>query len=259
MIDPRGYNREAWDHQVRTGCKWTVPVGPEVIARARAGEIDVVLTPNRPVPSAWLGGLAGKDVLCLASGGGQQAPVFAAAGATVTLLDQSPAQLGRDREVAEREALAIELVEGDMADLSPFEDESFDLVFHPCSNCFVPDIHPVWRECYRVLRPGGRLLSGFTQPIAFCFDPDLEKEGTLVVKYGVPYSDVTSLTDEERRRYTDAHEPIVFGHTLEDQLGGQMRAGFVLVDLFEDRGEEGEALTRYLPGYMATLARKGSR
>ncbi len=93
--------------------------------------------------------------------------MLAAAGARVTVLDNSPRQLTQDRFVADREHLALQLVEGDMADLSQFASESFDLVFHPVSNCFVPDVRPIWREAFRVLRPGGRLVAGFLNPLVY--------------------------------------------------------------------------------------------
>jgi 2-polyprenyl-3-methyl-5-hydroxy-6-metoxy-1,4-benzoquinol methylase len=70
-------------------------------------------------------------VLCLASGGGQQGPILAAAGARVTVFDNSPQQLAQDRFVARREGLTLETVEGDMRDLSVFADVSFDLIVHP--------------------------------------------------------------------------------------------------------------------------------
>ena len=95
-----------------------MPVGPEEIARARRGDWSLVLTPTKPVPADWFPPLAGLDVLCLASGGGQQGPILAAAGANVTVFDNSPNQLAQDRLVADREGLAIETVQGDMADLS---------------------------------------------------------------------------------------------------------------------------------------------
>jgi len=92
----------------------------------------------------------------LASGGGQQVPILAAAGANVVSFDLSDAQLATDRMVAEREGLAIRFVRGDMADLSAFEDAGFDLIFHPASNVFVPDVCVVWRECFACCAPGGR-------------------------------------------------------------------------------------------------------
>jgi hypothetical protein len=85
-MDVRGYNQEAWDRQVESGNEWTVPVGPDVVEAARRGQWEVLLTETKPVPSAWFPEMAGAVVLCLASGGGQQAPVFAAAGAKVTVL-----------------------------------------------------------------------------------------------------------------------------------------------------------------------------
>lgn len=250
------YNRDAWDKQVEQKNRWSVPVGPADIAAARAGEWQIVLTPRRPVPRAWFPDLRDCEVLCLASGGGQQGPILAAAGARVTVFDASPAQLAQDRFVADREGLEIVTELGDMADLSRFAPESFDLIFHPCSNCFVPDIPPVWRGAFRVLRHGGALLSGFADPIVFAIDPDLERQGTVQLKYSIPYSDLTSLTDEERRRYTDKNEPLAFGHTLEQQIGGQLEAGFLLAGFYDDYSSEGEPLAKYLSAYHATRAVK---
>src|SRR5262249_2109595 len=117
-MDILSYNRHAWDRKVAEGDRWTIPVGPEVIAAARRGAWQVVLTPTRPVPREWFPALASLEVLCLASGGGQQSPVLAAAGASVTVLDNSPMQLAQDRLVADRDGLTIQTVQGDMADLS---------------------------------------------------------------------------------------------------------------------------------------------
>lgn len=256
-MDVRTYNREAWNRQVARGNEWTQPVSPEQIARARNGDWEVLLTPLKPVPRVWFPPLAGAKVLALASAGGQQGPILAAVGADVTVFDNSPAQLAQDRLVADREDLQIELVEGDMKNLSAFKDEQFDLVFHPCSNCFVPDVQPVWREVHRVLKRGGTLLAGFVNPVVFTLDPDLEAKGIVQMKYRIPYSDVTSLTDEERRHYTDKGEPLTFGHTLEDQIGGQIAAGFTLTGYFEDAWSEDKSpIHKYLSCYIATRAIK---
>ena len=254
-MDVRAYNRAAWDHAVQTGNRWTVPVGPAVIAAARHGEWSIVLTPSKPVPREWFPPLADLDLLCLASGGGQQGPVLAAAGARVTAFDNSPRQLGQDRMVAEREGLTIETVEGDMRDLSCFPDGRFGLIFHPCSNAFVPEVRPVWRECFRVLRPGGVLLAGVCNPVLFIFDDPRMEAGELIVRHSIPYSDLTHLTEAERRLYTDKNEPLVYGHTLEDQIGGQLDAGFVLTAMYED-AEPGKELSRVIPAFLATRAVK---
>lgn len=251
----REYNRGAWDREVERGNEWTVPVSKEVIAAARRGCWEVLLTETKPVPREWFPELRGLDLLCLASGGGQQAPVLAAAGAKVTVLDNSPKQLEQDRKVAERESLPLVTVEGDMANLSRFNDESFDLIFHPCSNLFVRDVRSVWKEAFRVLRTGGVLLAGFLNPVIFLFDSQLAEQGVLEVKHQLPYSDVDSLTEEERLRFIERGEPLEFGHNLEDQLGGQTGAGFAITAFYEDRHRT-HAAAKYTPTYIATRAIK---
>lgn len=254
-MDIRAYNRAAWDKKVVEGNPWTVPVSPEVVERARAGMFELFLTPTKPVPMNWFGELKGSSVLCLASGGGQQGPLLAAAGARVTVFDNSPSQLRQDRFVAEREGLEIETIEGDMADLSVMSDESFDLIVHPCSNCFVPEVRPVWRECFRVLRPGGVLLAGFTNPVRFVFDYEKLLEGKLEVRHSIPYSDLTQLSDAELKRLVlDETSPLTFAHTLTDQIGGQLDAGFLLSGMYEDgyAASREDPISRYLENFVAT-------
>jgi SAM-dependent methyltransferase len=249
------YNRRAWDRAVGES-EWTIPVGPEAIAAARRGEWQIVLTPTKPVPRTWFPQeLSGVRVLCLASGGGQQGPIIAAVGAAVTVFDNSPRQLEQDRMVAEREGLTIVTEQGDMADLTRFVNGSFDLIVHPVSNLFVPDVRPVWREAYRVLRAGGELLAGFCNPVMYLFDMALADEGVLEVRHKLPYSDLTHLSPQERQRYIDDLQPLEFGHSLEDQIGGQLDTGFVLTGFYEDVWP-GQALSEYMPHYMATRARK---
>jgi SAM-dependent methyltransferase len=255
-MDVPGYNREAWDRQVEDGNQWTVPVGPEVIEAARQGQWEVLLTDQKYVPREWFPEMAGADVLCLASGGGQQAPTFAAAGASVTVLDNSPRQLAQDRFVAEREALDLETAQGDMRDLSAFANESFDLVFHPVSNLFVPEVGPVWNEAIRVLRSGGVLLAGFLNPVVYIFDLELADDtGEVRVRYSLPYSDATSRTEEELGRQMERGEPLEFSHTLEEQIGGQIEAGFLISGFYEDRHRD-DPIAAFMPTFVATRAIK---
>jgi ubiquinone/menaquinone biosynthesis C-methylase UbiE len=205
----------------------------------------------------WLGNLEGKDVLCLASGGGQQAPLMAAAGARVVSFDLSDEQLAKDRFVAEREGLSLHCVQGNMADLSVFEPASFDLVFNPVSNVFVPDLRPVWRECYRVLRYGGALLAGFMNPSFFLFDHgEAERAGILVAKHTLPYSEMDlEQLGPGRRREIESGEAMEFSHSLEAQIGGQLEAGLTIVGFYEDWWEdEATPLNRLSPTSMATRA-----
>jgi SAM-dependent methyltransferase len=253
-MDIRAYNRAMWDKQVEYGNPWTIPVSPERVAAARRGEWSVLLTEMKPVPPHWFPpDLHGVEILCLACGGGQQGPVFAAAGAHVTVFDNSPRQLAQDRLVAEREKLEIVTVEGDMRDLSVFPDECFDLVFHPVSNIFVPDVRPVWREACRVLRQGGTLLAGFMNPAMFLFDYELAEKGDFTARYPLPF-DSTQIPEEDRKRLFSSDSPLEFSHSLSDQIGGQLQAGFVLVDLYED--VQNSQIGKWMPAYLATRAVK---
>lgn len=257
-MSTRLHNRAAWDRYVENGNPWTVPVSPELVASARQGKWDVLLTPTIPVPKDWFPSLEDCDLLCLASGGGQQGPILAAVGANVTVFDNSPLQLQRDRQVSERDNLPIKTIEGDMADLGVFDSEAFDLVFHPISNCFVPEILPVWREAHRVLRRGGTLLVGFVNPVLYLFDDeDVRASGELVVKCPIPYSDVDRLSEAQKAHYAAKGEAFEFGHTLENQIGGLLREGFVLTGFYEDRFPAGEhALSRYISTFCAARAMK---
>lgn len=257
-MDILNENKKLWDALVVNGNQWTKPVSAEEIARARKGDFSLVLTPSKPVPADWYPPLNGADVLLLAGGGGQQGPILSAAGANVTVFDNSPLQLKQDQLVAEREGLKIRTVEGDMQDLSVFANERFDFIFHPCSNCFSEKILPVWREAFRVLRPGGTIITGFTNPFAYLFDPELEKQGTLQLKFTMPYSDLTSITPEEREKYFPG-DPVNFAHSLEDQIGGQIAAGFSIIGFYEDRWGGTQAIDKYLPVFIATRALKPKR
>jgi SAM-dependent methyltransferase len=256
MDDIRAYNRDAWNREVKGGeNRWTIPVSHEAIEQAKQGEFSIVLTENIPVPRRWFPPLKGAEVLCLASGGGQQGPILAAVGAQVTVYDNSPAQLKQDQLVAAREALDLRTVEGDAADLSVFEDESFDLIVNPCSTVFMQAVRIVWRECFRVLRPGGILMTGSMNPVHYIFDLYKMDEGILEVRHAIPYSDLTSLSKDELDDYLSKGLPVEFGHSLTDLLGGQCSAGFVITDLYEDIMTD-SPLSIYHPNFIATRALK---
>ena len=257
----REHNRVAWDRQVEDENEWTRPVSAAHVEDARRGQWHVVLTGYQTVPRTWFpASLKGLDLLGLASSGGQQGPIFAAAGARVTIFDNSPKQLAQDRAVALREGLQLALIEGDMRDLGVFADGSFDLIFHPVSNVFVPEIRSVWRECFRVLRPGGLLLSGFMNPTEFVFDmEDKDLFRVLRVRHSLPYSDVTSISEEERERVLGGHSPLEFSHTMDDQIGGQLDAGFVLTGFYSTPHHASITAKFNIPGYFATRALKAAQ
>ena len=251
------HNRISWNRQSKEESRWCTPIDSKTIEKTKKGDWSVILTPNKVVPRNWFGDITDKEVLCLASGGGQQAPVLAAAGANVTSFDLSEEQFNKDEMVAEREGLALKTVQGDMADLSCFQKNSFDLIFNPVSTCFISNVKVVWQECYRVLRPGGSLLSGFMNPVYYIFDVDKADEGILEVKHKLPYSDLEQLEKEKIEQMEKDKTAFEFSHTLDDQIGGQIEAGFTITGFYEDWWEdEATPLNKFTPTFIATKATK---
>lgn len=247
-------NSKIWDKRADNNDIWSTPVCTEEIQLAKDGNWHIVLTPQKPVPSDWFPeNIYEKKVLCLASGGGQQGPIITALGAQVTVFDNSKKQLEKDNFVANRDGLNIKTVQGDMKDLSVFNDEYFDFIIHPWSNGYVDNVLPVWKECARVLKKNGTLIAGFGNPIEYIFDVKELEEGNFVVKHKIPYSDLEHLEDEFVRTISKA-DGFIFGHTLTDQIQGQIDAGFAIVGFYEDKG--GTALDEFIYTSIATKAIK---
>ena len=242
-------NAATIDRWIEEGWEWGIPIDHEDYLRAQRGDWDVLLTPTKPVPHAWFGSLQGKKVLGLASGGGQQMPIFAALGAACTVLDYSERQLQSERMVAEREGYDIRVIRADMSKPLPFADGEFDLIFHPVSNCYVREVRPIWRECFRVLKPGGLLLSGLDNGMNFLLD---EEETRIVNR--LPFDPL--VNEEQRKQLEEQDCGMQFSHSLEEQLGGQLEAGFRLLALYEDTNGEGRLHELNIPSFLATLSQK---
>lgn len=242
-------NAATIDRWVAEGWKWGVPIDHETFLRARRGDWSVQLTPTKPVPRAWFGDLKGKHVLGLASGGGQQMPIFAALGADCAVLDYSDRQIESERMVSAREGYAIDIVRADMTKPLPFGDARFDLIFHPVSNCYIREVRPVWRECFRVLKSGGVLLAGMDNSINYIVDSAEEH----IVNH-LPFDPIAD--PEQMRQLQDEDAGVQFSHTLEEQIGGQLEAGFILTHLYEDTNGEGRLHQLNIPGFIATRSIK---
>lgn len=218
------------DNLVENQVCWSQCATPEQMDAARNGELDLHLGISKSIPKDWIADISGKKVLCLAGAGGLQAPLLACAGAEVTVIDISQKMLDLDRRMAQQYGLDIRIVHGNMQDLSRFPDDSFDYIVNPISLCYVPSVHPVFRECYRVLKKGGALILAATNPIAYVCDYiEDENGGYYKAVNHMPYKS----TD-----HPDQGGWVEFGHTMEDFIGGQLACGFVLTGYMEDQQED---------------------
>ena len=248
-MDYTEINSKTIDEWIKEGWEWGIPITHEDFLNAKNGNWNMLLTPTKPVPKDWYPDLKRKQVLGLASGGGQQMPIFAALGAVCTLMDYSQKQIDSDLLIAEKENYNINAVKADMTKEFPFSDESFDIIFHPVSNCYIEDVMHVWNECYRVLKNGGILMAGLDNGINFLFD-----EGEKEIKYKLPFN---PLKDEALlKKLMQNNDGIQFSHTAEEQIRGQLKAGFKLIDIYEDTNGYGLLHQYNIPTFWATLSKK---
>ena len=242
-------NAKTVDKWVEEGWEWGIPISHEDFLKAKKGDWNVVLTPIKPVPKEWFPVFENCRILGLASGGGQQMPVFTVLGAECTVLDYSQKQLDSEEMVAKREGYIIKTIRADMTKPLPFENESFDFIFHPVSNCYIENVVPVWRECHRVLKKGGILMAGLDNGINFIFD---ETESKL--SYSLPFNPLKNA--EQKNELERTNSGIQFSHTLDEQIRGQIQSGFSIKDLYEDTNSIGALYEHGVPTFWATLAVK---
>jgi SAM-dependent methyltransferase len=249
----REVNRAGWDGLAAAGSDSSQPLDRAELADA----VDWLC------PEAWLPWQEIRTVLCLASGGGQQAPAFAMLGYDVVVVDLSPEQLARDREVAESLGLALECIEGDMLDLSMLEGRRFDLVYQPISACYVPDIGLLYDQVASVLAPGGWYDVEHWNPVHVQLAGLGTWDGGAYVIERPQGDGVPSVwyggTEGPNAEITCWH----FAHRLDDLIGGLCRTGFRIHRVKErpqgdPHAEPGsyEHLAAYLPAFFRILARR---
>lgn len=214
------HNRRAWDALVRDKQRFTVPARDEDFA-------DPLKTVDQ---LGWLGGdIRGRTLLCLAAGGGKHGPLYAAAGAMVTVVDISPAMLELDRQVAAERALSLRTIEASMDDLSAFSAGEFDIVIQPVSTCYLPEIAPVYREVARVTRPGGMYISQHKTPVSLQAQ---QKPTARDYEISEPYYRSGPLPPVAGSRLRE-EGTLEYLHRWEEILGHLCRSGFVIQDVIE--------------------------
>jgi len=239
-------NRADWDRWVAEGERNTVPwlnIDAEeyrAYAEGRAGA-----WPARPAEGSPEGILmkaaTGKDVLCLASGGGQQSAELGLLGARVTVLDLCNGQLEGDRRAAEHYGYEVRTVQGDMRDLSAFGDQSFDHVLQGISMTFVPDVREVYREVRRVLRPGGLYAVAHCNPATYPISFEGGENGWDGRAYRIaePYrGGPIRITRDGRENMTEGEETGEHRHLCRDIFNGLIETGFLIRKVWDEEWHE---------------------
>lgn len=227
---------------------WMIPISHEDFIKAKKGENLLKVTPYKIVPYTWYSNCKNNEVLGLAAGGGQQMAIFAALGAKCTLLDISEEQIEADLFVSQRENYNINCIKGDMSERLPFPDESFDIVINPVSNHYIKDIDFLFKEIYRVLKKGGLFIAGLENEIYWVVNTKTKK-----LEYKLP---IDPLSDENLyNKLISEGQALQFSHTTTEQIKGQLKAGFRLIDIYDDT-EEGIFEELNLSTFIATLSIK---
>lgn len=250
-------NQERWNHvSSRQGNAYTIPYSHEALMALKDKPMAVALTVGANVPLSWFEKAKGKKLLGLACGGGQQGPVFAMNGYETTIMDFSESQLEKDRQVADREGLSLITVQADMTKTFPFADQSFDIIFCPVSNVYIENLDTMWREAYRVLKKGGLLMVGYMNPWIYMYDGEdvwEHPEKELSLAYPLPFS--SRQLEAEGRINIDPAYGYEFSHTLEEQIRGQLKQGFAMIDFYESK-DKNNRLSAFGSDYLANLSIK---
>ena len=248
------HNKSAWDRLAVTGDRLARP----------AREVDF----ENPLASidapGWLGkSIVGKRTLCLAAGGGRQGPLYAAAGAMVTVVDVSPAMLELDRDVAHQRKLKLTTIEASMDYLPMLGDQSFDLVIHPVSTCYVPDIAKVYNEVSRLLVDGGVYISQHKQPTSLQTSVKCNG-GSYSIDH--PYYQKQPLPTAQSPNLIRELGTLEYVHRWEEILGSMCRAGMVIEDVTEPLHATADAQPesfahrcQYVAPYIRIKARRNNR
>jgi len=217
-------NQRLWEEEVKKGCGYTIPwlnIDVSLLHRFAEGKLAFLPEPMCYIfPASIFADVEGKDVLCLAAGGGQQSAVFSLLGARVTVVDLAEGQLEGDRKAARHYGYEVTTCHADMRDLSCLNDNSFDLVFQANSMAYVPDVRVVYSEVARVLRQRGIYRVDCSNPASACVKWDGE---AYCIK--APYSETIFRRDDGG---------IEFRHYIDDIFNGLLDSGFSIQRVHEE-------------------------
>lgn len=242
-------NRQAINRWCKKGWRASTPISENTFKLALKGNKKLKITPTKYIPEYWIENIAFKKVLGIAAGGAQQMPILAALKADCTVMDFSFEQIEKEKQFAQAHNYKIKTVIADMSEKLPFADESFNVIVNPISNHYIKNIQHLWNECYRVLKKDGILIASFDNGLNYMVD-----QSELMIVNKLPFDPLSDANLYDQMLKNDMG--IQFSHTLQEQLQGQIKAGFQILDLYEDTNGQGRLHALNINTFMATYAIK---
>lgn len=254
-------NKKWWEEKVENSSVFTKPwlgIDVKILKKYANGKLKEPSWPiNDIYPATILNNVANKDVLCLASGGGQQSAIFGLLNANVTVIDLSERQLENDKLAANHYGYKVSTFQGDMCDLSFLSNNSYDLVYQPPSMGYIHDINKVYSNVSRILRPGGLYRVDAQNPQSrFTHRLSWNGEGYLISE---PYS-------TKKKQRADDKEVIEFRHGLDDIFNGLLKNSFEIMSVHEmpedvyqknnPKPGSWEHYLLYIPGIFTIVVKK---
>jgi ubiquinone/menaquinone biosynthesis C-methylase UbiE len=196
-----------------------------------------------------IGTVEGLEVLDVGCGGGQNAIALMKWGAkSVTGVDQSSSQLDHAKRLAEKEHVPVTFIKADIEDMLILSDNSYDLTVSTSAMNYVSSIERVFKECARVLKPNGRLVTCMAHPL------------WLVLGEALEYRDFTRLANyfevnREKRDWNrqNGERIATFESTpwqLSQMVNGLVSAGFNIERIEEPRGYSEDDIATIDPDAM---------
>ena len=241
-------NMKAIDSWIEEGWEWGKPISEQEFLDAKEGKFSLFLTPTKPIPHHWLLPIKGKKVLGLAAGGAQQIPILSALGAHCALMDLNGKQIASDMDFALKHGYGLDIKQASFTEEFPFKDNTFDMVVNPVSLVYAEELEPIYEEIARVLKPNGVLLIGLDNGVNFLTDENEEK---IVFTY--PFNPL--VHEDQMRSLRESDAGVQFSHGLQESIGGLLRNGFVIEDIFEDTNGEGRLHEMKIPSFYVLKAR----